>query len=142
MLGDNMVGNTGLYDELPGLDDLEDTSVDVVRPKTKPKSKPKSKAKPKAKSSTLNLPSPPISPKSAFDALPVRKSPRFSPQNTVVIEPTVKGSTNSDKSLFARKIPKITARRKGLCLNSHNVGMSTTIGSETATEKCEIYIHL
>lgn len=113
-------------DGLPSLNDLEDTSV---KPKTKTKPNPKPKTKPKAKTKTKvtsSLPPPNISPNTAFKNLTVRRSPRFSPaQNTNNDSTSANASINappSDQSLFGRKVPRTTAIRKGLPVESGSSG--------------------
>ena len=87
-----------------GLEDLEDTSVATVRQEPKQKQKAKKKALPKQKGKakirgqcSVTLPPDPISPKSAFQSLPVRRSPRFSP---TLMVPTTKTSSFSDQGTF------------------------------------------
>ncbi|KAK1369614.1 hypothetical protein POM88_035706 [Heracleum sosnowskyi] len=55
-----------------------------------------------------------VSPKTAFESLTVRRSPRFSHvQNTTATDPS-ETTIQSHHSVFLRKIPKTTAKRKGL----------------------------
>ncbi|XP_063936990.1 uncharacterized protein LOC135147691 isoform X2 [Daucus carota subsp. sativus] len=101
------------------LNDLEDTSVkpSTSNPKQKPKTKakpkpiakPKTKAKPKPKpkpktKTTITpniLPSPPISPNTAFKNLKIRRSPRFSPlPNTNNDTVSANASANASVNAF------------------------------------------
>lgn len=120
------------------LDDLDETTATVSKctdpqqkPSTKgnkPKKQVRGKAKPK--SGTVNLPPPPVSPKTAFQSLPMRRSPRFSPApNTTITAPVCKSSSQSDLPMFTRKIPKTTARRKGISTIQQSGAMSTTAES-------------
>ncbi|KAK1390731.1 hypothetical protein POM88_018909 [Heracleum sosnowskyi] len=85
-------------------------------PKNAPKKAPK-KAQPKPKS-IVNLPPSLVSPKTTFESLTVRRSPRFYPvQNTTATDPS-ETTIQSHHSVFLRKIPKTTAKKKGLSTTS------------------------
>ncbi|KAK1386720.1 hypothetical protein POM88_014898 [Heracleum sosnowskyi] len=92
------------------------TQTKKTRAKKTPKKAPK-KTQPKPKS-IVNLPPSPVSPKTAFESLTVKRSSRFSPvQNTTVVDPS-ETTIQSHHSVFLRKIPKTTAKRKGLSTTS------------------------
>lgn len=92
----------------------------ITETSQKPKKVPKQKLPPKKKINPSNLPPPPISPKTAFQSLPIRRSPRFSSiSNSTPSEPTNPTAAqpiNHNQTMFIRKIPKTIARRKGLSL--------------------------
>ncbi|KAK1390733.1 hypothetical protein POM88_018911 [Heracleum sosnowskyi] len=59
-----------------------------------------------------------VSPKTTFESLTVRRSPRFYPvQNTTATDPS-ETTIQSHHSVFLRKIPKTTAKKKGLSTTS------------------------
>lgn len=133
-----------VHESLPCLDDLEDTFVPSAdkpsQSKTKKVSttkKPKQIPKSRPKAAATNLPPPPVSPKTAFERLPIRRSPRFSPSLTekATMNPT---PSLPEQSLFQRKIPKTTARSKGLS-TSHKVSTDTELqgtGTAQQAEEC------
>ncbi|WOG97735.1 hypothetical protein DCAR_0417076 [Daucus carota subsp. sativus] len=98
----------------------------------KGKKTPKRQQKTRAKSANVTLPAP-ITPKTAFKSLPVRKSPRFSPvqTNAATARPTVV----TEHRLFKKKVPKTTARRKGLSTTQDDDSAGQTGNEENAFEE-------
>ncbi|XP_074340844.1 uncharacterized protein LOC141678425 isoform X2 [Apium graveolens] len=134
-------------DDFPSLDEIDDTSVnqttkEQTKAKTITKTKAKPKVKPKLKVNTALPPS--ISPNTAFKSLTIQRSPRFSPQQNINLTsptPVSAPTSASDQSMFARKIPKTIAKRKGYTAESDNqMGeIGGSVRFKSANWKVEFY---
>ncbi|KAK1385271.1 hypothetical protein POM88_023006 [Heracleum sosnowskyi] len=126
-------GNGG--DEITGkVDNVGDEVVENEgngKERKKPAKKPNKKAVMKS-----TLPAP-ISPQTAFKSLTVRRSPRFiAATNPSQTESTI---TIPDQGLFSRKIPKTTAKRKGLLYSCSEKQGNSEVEEGNATQNAEIY---
>ncbi|KAK1379699.1 hypothetical protein POM88_026443 [Heracleum sosnowskyi] len=124
VVGEEGNGGNEMTGEEENVSNLDDTELAKTRgkkgkkPTKKAAKKPPTKTQSKTSSFKSNIP-PPISPQTAFKSLTVRRSPRFSPvPNTSQNDSTIITSSISDQGLFRRKIPRTTAKRKGLLYSS------------------------